>query len=345
MNPIQSLKELSDFIADRIDIIQGAGGNTSVKTVDGEMLIKASGKNIKDVSSENAFVSVQIKDILDVLCNDDIDITNQGDVEKINGSVKNSVIENNVTSALLMPSMETSFHCLFYTYTLHTHNMYANIFLCSDHFHLLENCFTGDENYEVSLMENYFTPGAELSWYIWDTYRFAEKMPNVLFLPNHGVIYSHNSLSQLKEIHNDVQQKLLSFLQIEEKQYPSFEMITHDNHSIECICPYLLKHFSQKNWDFIFEDLLFPDQAIYLRKNDFSKENALAKVFIDDTKKKIYFNTTKKEATTIAELCIACYFVMEQILGRNYEPLTINYEWDKLRNMSNEKHRINQMKN
>jgi hypothetical protein len=216
--------------------------------------------------------------------------------------------------------------------------------LCSDQFEQLENCFTGDEDYTVSLLGDYFTPGTELSWHIWNQFRFEEKMPHVLFLPNHGVIYSHHNIDTLLKIHEDVEEKLVSYLKIEAHAYPTYGLQEVHEKKYRIQSDFLKQMITEKLFDTIFNELLFPDQAIYIKQDDISFENANAKLFIDSNSDFI-FNTSKKETIAITEIMCAYFFIYKHIRERGWEPLTINFDWQKLTNMQSEQYRKNMMGN
>ncbi len=336
MNAEQDLKIISNHVAHRIDLIQGAGGNTSVKLPDGTMLVKASGRLLKEVNNVNAYTTVNVKVILQALQNDHFDVTNPQDILQLGHIVKSSMV--NATD-LLQPSMETSFHCLYDQYVLHTHDVYANIFMCSAHFDLLETCFTGNENYTISSLPDYYTPGTELSWFIYDTYRFSEAMPNVTFLPNHGVIYSHNNVEELLKMHDEVQQKIMARLQLQKNDYPTYSIT---DQFIQC--DFLFRLWEKINWQKITTDLLFPDQAIYVNKDTISDSNENAPFFLNFSKQSIKYNCSPRAAEGIIETVIAFFFILNQMQLKEFEPLTINYEFEKLRNMSSEQYRKQQIK-
>jgi ribulose-5-phosphate 4-epimerase/fuculose-1-phosphate aldolase len=336
MNAEQDLKIISNHVAQRIDLIQGAGGNTSVKLHDGTMVVKASGRLLKEVDSDNAYTTVHVNTIVQALQNDNFDVTNPQDIVVLGNVVKAARVN---AVDVLQPSMETSFHCLYDQYVLHTHNVYANIFMCSSHFDLLETCFTGHEEYTISSLQDYYTPGTELSWFIYDTYRFSEAMPNVTFLPNHGVIYSHNNIDELKRIHDDVQHKIMTRLELKKESYPTF-MIAEGGIQ----CNFLFIIWKKIEWQKITTDLLFPDQAIYINTDTISDTNESAKIFLNFSDRVIKFNCSQREADGIIETMIAYFFILNQIQLKGYEPLTINYDFDKLRNMSSEQYRKQQIK-
>jgi ribulose-5-phosphate 4-epimerase/fuculose-1-phosphate aldolase len=333
-----NLIQVSNHYANRIDCIQGAGGNSSIKLPDGTMLIKSSGKLLKEVATENAYTKVNVPKINAILKDENFDVTHPESIAQLDTIVKASVID----SSGLRPSMETSFHCLYANAVLHTHDVYANIFLCSSHAHLLENCFNGNENYTISLLENYYTPGSELSWHIYDSYRFSEAMPNVTFLPNHGIIFSHVTVAALLAMADDVQQKITAFLKLDTNAYPTYEA-SLQNGKIMVQCNFLFQVWKKIAWQTIITDLLFPDQAIYIYPNTISTTDSDAKIYLDFANNNILCSCSYREADGILETIIAYFFMRNQMHINEYEPLTINWEMEKLRNMGSEQYRKKQI--
>ena len=63
---IFKLKELSAKLGNDLSLIQASGGNTSIK-LDGKLLVKASGKKLKNALNEDIFVSLDLKKITNEL--------------------------------------------------------------------------------------------------------------------------------------------------------------------------------------------------------------------------------------------------------------------------------------
>jgi rhamnose utilization protein RhaD (predicted bifunctional aldolase and dehydrogenase) len=334
---IQQLIELSQYAALRTDWIQGPGGNTSVKMPGGAMLVKASGGLLKDVDAANGWVQVQTSGILHALTAEDGLPGDAQHLERVNAAVMAAVAHS--AQPGLRPSMETAFHTLFHTCVLHTHNVYANAWLCSSRFEEIEYCFTGDEPYAISLLKDYYTPGAELSWWLWQCYRFEEAMPNVVLMPNHGIIISAPTVAEVIEIHEDVQQRLCRFLKLQESDYPVFTTAPVENgyrvHSA-FLADCLREERMRKR---LFEEFLFPDQVIYLNGREFSDTDAGAAVYFEQDNGTIMLRKTGKEADTIAELMTAVCWLYRQMDERGWEPLTINYDAPKLLGMNSEQYR------
>ena len=61
MIELKNFVEISRYAGERFDLVQAAGGNTSVKLKNSEMLIKASGFLLSDVAENNGYSKVDTK--------------------------------------------------------------------------------------------------------------------------------------------------------------------------------------------------------------------------------------------------------------------------------------------
>ncbi len=340
MQAINDLKAISGWVAHEIHQVQGAGGNTSVKDDNGHLWIKASGKTMQDVINQNCYLAVDNARIYNALTNVQFDITSNDHTQQFIDTVKDAVV--NSANKSWQPSMETGFHTLFYKYTVHTHNAWSNVFFCSDKFYEIEVLFADITTFTLSSLTNYYTPGVPLSWHIFDTFRFEEEMPNVLFLPNHGIIYSHNDLDQLKKIIKVVDDTIFSYLKVKATDYPAYTLAQES----ECIiveCDFLINNFLEKEHCKIFTELLFPDQAIYINKDEFSFTEKERIFNVSHAEKRIKSKGTVVQTKAVIETAIAFYFIWQQCAFRGFEPLTINWEWEALTKMPTEQHRIKMM--
>ena len=332
---IQQLQQLTALVASDIAAIQGAGGNASVKDEVGNMYIKASGTLMKNITATQGYTSVLVAPIISYLKNESFDVTDSNHLRQLEKIVTKNTISNNKAS------METSFHCLYPRFVLHTHNAYANILLCSSHYEQLYNIAEEEDKYTLEVLPNYYTPGSNLSWHIYNKYRYNEAMPNVTFLPNHGVIYAHNNILELCNIVKNVENKLKSFLKIN-TAYPTYT-IENENRCSTVKCNFLFETWKKESWKLMLTDLLFPDQAIYLNKEEVSDYDTTKKVYLNFDKKTILIQCNALQAEGIVETMIAYYYIHTNIRANNFEPLTINSEYEVLRNMQSEQYRKEKM--
>lgn len=107
MNELESLKVVSKELGVNPDLVQGAGGNTSIK-IDNTLWVKASGKCLAKAVDEDIFVKVNLEKLKE-------DFTNNS-LQKITEYVLG---ENT-----LRPSIETTFHAMLNKrVVLHVHSI------------------------------------------------------------------------------------------------------------------------------------------------------------------------------------------------------------------------------
>ena len=106
---LQAFKKASATIGADIDMVQAAGGNTSIKLDAGVMLVKASGKWLRDALSEDIFVGVRWRQVKANIDNG------------LDDCLLNSAADQ---ASRLRPSIETSLHSLMpHKIVIHTHSV------------------------------------------------------------------------------------------------------------------------------------------------------------------------------------------------------------------------------
>ena len=175
---IFKLKELSAKIGNDLSLIQASGGNTSIK-LDGKLLVKASGKKLKNALNEDIFVSLDL-----------IKIRNELAINKS----KKELNFKNICGSSLRASIETSLHAIMpYKVVLHTHSVDTIAIT------LLSNSY----NYFDKLMKDinwkfipYFKPGITLAKAISKEFQDNPNPANVLVLANHGLVVGEESIEK-----------------------------------------------------------------------------------------------------------------------------------------------------
>ena len=157
---------LSNWIGRDFNLVQGSGGNVSVKIQDNLMLVKASGVSLSSVGLNSGYCSVQ-------LCPRDRSSKSSGPF----------FLSSDDTS--LRPSLETSFHALLdWRFVAHVHPSSLMPALCSD-LSQLRRLIAGC-GYKVEVVE-YIKPGIELALAI-NKLICRNGLAQVYLLRNHGVI-------------------------------------------------------------------------------------------------------------------------------------------------------------
>lgn len=200
---IQQFIKISKYAGMREDLVQAGGGNSSVKLSDDRMLIKASGYQLADVSADKGYAIVNQKVIVDFFANTKLEKITKEDEKKL---LEAAYIEGD------RPSIETFLHSITDTVTLHTHSTIVNVITSRENgMDILKTLFPN------ALMVKYATPGIELAKEYFASYQKycqieTEKICNVVFLQNHGLIVSSNSAENVIRMTEEVISKLAHYL-------------------------------------------------------------------------------------------------------------------------------------
>lgn len=152
------------------ELVQHGGGNISIKN-DSEFIIKSSGFALSEVNKDIGYVIMDLGKLkqINFLDNNEPDL-------------KNMIIKN------INPSIETYFHIFLKKYVVHLHPTLINIELCKKN-----PIINIDEEY---IFIDYIKPGYDLSREIFKQY----KNERLIFLKNHGIIFSADTLQEIKEL-------------------------------------------------------------------------------------------------------------------------------------------------
>ena len=179
-------------------LIQGGGGNTSVKTADGEfMYIKASGTALRDMNAKTGWRRLKLETVLSIVkdkkiaCRDvysrEIEVVRQLRLacdDNVGGTVR--------------PSIESHLHAMLGKFVIHLHPAAVLSYACAKNGeHKLKKLFK-DEKFPV-VWVRYADPGFMLARRLRnliDDYQkqFGSK-PTILFLEKHGLLISAKSSS------------------------------------------------------------------------------------------------------------------------------------------------------
>ncbi|SVD56192.1 uncharacterized protein METZ01_LOCUS409046, partial [marine metagenome] len=185
---LKDLKELSIFLGNNIDWIQGAGGNTSVKD-NGILWVKASGYWLSDAQNNNIFTPLDRQAVLDKI---DQEIEDLGSAQ---------ILEKQYHS--LRPSIETTLHALMrHRFVAHVHSV--NVISYA----VLKNSkkILNEKLEGISwLWVPYVRPGLPLT-------KILNKMNvsdfDVIILANHGVVIGGDTKEEVLDVFNQVETRL-----------------------------------------------------------------------------------------------------------------------------------------
>ncbi len=193
------LKNVSYRIGIKNNLIQGSGGNTSLKE-DNLIFIKASGKKLSEVFNEDIFVTLDLNEILNQFNNN-----KSGENIKISSQRKTN----------LKPSIETFFHAIMpHKIVLHTHSIeiIANTLLPQ----LRQKLDPLFKDFAWDLIP-YAKPGLPLAKLIDSSLK--RKKSDFLILVNHGLIVGGDSVKEAE----DLQNLIISRLKIKPRKFVFFK--------------------------------------------------------------------------------------------------------------------------
>lgn len=200
---MKELVDLSRQAGVKPDWIQAGGGNTSVKE-NGLMHIKASGTLLSDMQSNQGIAKVRLEDIENAF------VTLQ--VEKSRGRNRQDLdvlAQNLLTGATCeqspRPSIETWLHALMGRVTLHTHPLLACVLLVQKNWRDLVSRLGFD-----SLCIDYQTPGIDLALTLRDALRGELGSHKMVFLQNHGVIFSAGTVEETLRQAQELDRRILA---------------------------------------------------------------------------------------------------------------------------------------
>ena len=220
MSEIRDFVQISKYAGERYDLIQAAGGNSSVKLNDNNLIIKASGYCLSEVNYKKGFSLVSNNEVKNILNNPKFDfILNKNEREKLTKKLIYSTIQKKHER----PSIETLLHSLLLKYTLHTHPIVVNIISVKKKWkQILKEIF---KKYKIALI-NYKTPGIELALELKEELNNFINIPKIIFLQNHGLIITSDFKDELYNLNEEVISKLESYLKINFSEFKLTNRIT-----------------------------------------------------------------------------------------------------------------------
>ena len=187
---LTDLIRISNLVGKDPALVQGGGGNTSVKTADGQyMYIKASGTALKDMNKTQGWRRMCLDSVLAII--KDKSITKlqaqTREVEVVNRLLL--ACDDSVTSGA-RPSVEAHLHGLLDTCVIHLHPSVVSTYLnAKEGKARLERLFRSEKT--PPLWVPYVDPGFTLARTIAklvESYRKQfRRMPRILFLDKHGL--------------------------------------------------------------------------------------------------------------------------------------------------------------
>lgn len=264
MNEIKDFVDISKYAGERIDLVQAAGGNSSVKLDNGEMLIKASGFLLSDVNETSGYSRVSTIPVASIIKNKNI--LNSVD-KRHRESLSSKYLKEATIDNKNRPSIETLLHSLLMKYTLHTHSIVVNMIVVKSKWkNILKTIFKDD----VIAYVKYETPGIELAITLENELQKFNEIPKIIILQNHGLIVTSDNSSDIKIITEYVLNKIEKFLNIDMSKYKLTNKISQLFNSIEkspnitylCEDKFLNEQLNS-NYKLFFNTPFCPDTFVY----------------------------------------------------------------------------------
>ena len=242
-NDLVVFKQISKYCGERFDLVQAGGGNTSVK-VNELMFIKASGYNLTNIDESNGYVVVNNKILLEDIHNNSVKAVNE---YNFIGNQRGSI--------------ETFMHSILKKYTIHLHPIQINrILITSCAKQVIEKICPS------ALIIDYVTPGIKVCDKIKEVYDDQ----NVIFLLNHGIIITHDSIAEIYNILDDVLVRFETYQQLNLGKYKGTNTTSKavnnafnvSNVSYLCQDEVINKYFIE-NMELFKQNITMPDVLIY----------------------------------------------------------------------------------
>lgn len=280
MNDFRKLVQVCKDFGSEEKIVQGPGGNASIKVSDDMMLIKASGCNLSEVSEETGFVKVNYVQINDFYAE-----THDGPLAT-NDELAGKAHMGACGSSGSRPSMETGFHAALGRVVLHAHPVYTNMISCLQSGEDLMRAVFQDIDV---IWIPYKSPGFSLTTEIRSALERTNPdlgKPLVFFLENHGLVVSADNVEVAKTVLDQVCSVAESF--VLNKNIPEYmpDKLTEKEGYVESNNPLIVdyaKLVDKKGLHFVFPDAvvygleIFSKQSAGLRSGTIKYEYGLRK--------------------------------------------------------------------
>lgn len=264
MSEIRDFVDISKYAGERLDLVQAAGGNSSVKFDNGEMLIKASGFLLSDVSETCGYSRVLTNQVAKIVKNNDI--LNSFDKRR-REALSSKFLKEAIIDKKNRPSIETLLHSLLMKYTLHTHSIVVNMIVVKTNWkNILKKIFKDD----VIAYVKYDTPGIELAISLENELQKFNEIPKIIILQNHGLIVTSENSSDIKIITEYVITRIEKFLNIDMTKYKLTNKISLLFNSVKmssnitylCEDKFLNEEINN-NYKLFFKTPFCPDTFVY----------------------------------------------------------------------------------
>ena len=241
------LVKLSSLIGKNTSLVQGAGGNTSYKDFDNDILwVKASGMWLANSDEENIFAALRLTD-----------------ANRFIGQKKPKLIESTVIREInqLKPSIETSLHIIMpHQFVAHTHSVSALAWMIKKS--VLPKLDILLEGIHWKYIP-YATPGYELTQKV---LACCNTLPEVLLLENHGIVTGADTVEEMFSLIDRLESVL--FLTDRKTPAPDIEALKNISRESDYTVPEFPSIHSLATdllcYELCCKGNIFPDQTVFL---------------------------------------------------------------------------------
>ena len=284
------------------------------------MRIKASGKKIKDINTQDGFVDVYYKKISKQIRNK-TDVGINLDSYKIN-KVKSKV------------SIEVYFHAILGKIVLHTHPVMLNSILASYNARSLVKSIFNSDNFI-----KYVKPGYELGLEIKNKIAknsLSQQNNSEFYLQNHGLILTGDDVDAIIKRSEEIEMlshNFLNFLKTKFKIFELPELLGSDEKLFKCnnnkinnflnIVPNIFKKSTNPDTVIFCGPKIFnviPNTIHYDLKTYIQNYNSKPKVFLYD--KNFYILTNNKKSLQMVEEVLLSHLQITSTVYKKLKPLS-----------------------
>ncbi|WP_430974360.1 SDR family NAD(P)-dependent oxidoreductase [Sunxiuqinia rutila] len=200
---IKDLIEVSRFYGQQKDYVLAGGGNTSYKN-DKHLWIKASGFALATID-EAGFAKLDRAQLAEINTKTYSDNVLQREAEIVNDLMKSRVEPEKGQR----PSVETSFHNLIdFSLVVHTHSTKVNGLMCSQQAAEKTAELFGDSVLYIPYEDPGYILFKVVEKAVLNYRREKGKEPAIIFLQNHGVFVGGNTVEEIHQNYNFIEEKL-----------------------------------------------------------------------------------------------------------------------------------------
>lgn len=285
MSELTEVVRACNVVGKNRNLVQGTGGNVSLKLDDKRMLVKASGLRLDEITEDKGIVKVDYAKIKCFM--DSVSSLGMPELEIVLGRVISS---SRLNQSSLRPSMETSFHALLGKAVVHTHPVTTNLVTCMNGgYDILRNLFNNLSFYWIE----YKSPGYFLANEI-NKKLIGGSEPSVFFLEKHGLIVSSDNFEDCVQKTLDINRRIAEYFGMDEYMAESDLKEVDGGYSNDGD---LVREFFDRYSNFI--KYLFPDAVVY-------GKNPNVKV----TEKGVFYGFDRKKSKSVDEIMLANMYLM-----------------------------------